>query len=162
MAGRSTADRPPQGLDAHHLGVWRHAYRCLVEQESWAWEQAPLLSEYVHALQSAQEARDGFRWLERLVDHIERLTEGDADAVDWEALSRITGRLERIAAGLPVQWDRHAKRAAALADQLALTPRGRKAAGIGEQRDDEPQPADPFDEIDAHDEVGERRRARTG
>lgn len=33
-------------------------------------------------------------------------------------------------AGRGPDWDRHAKRAAGLADQLALTPRGRKAVGI--------------------------------
>lgn len=38
-------------------------------------------------------------------------------------------------------WDRHVKRASALADQLALTPRGRKAAGVGESED---VPEDPF------------------
>lgn len=55
----------------------------------------------------------------------------------------------------PTEWDRHAKRAAALADQLALTPRGRKAVGIVEGDD---QPADPFAEF-ARDELAERRRS---
>lgn len=39
------------------------------------------------------------------------------------------------------EWDRCVKRAMALADQLALTPRGRKAAGIG---DNESEAADEF------------------
>lgn len=53
------------------------------------------------------------------------------------------------------QWDRHAKRASALADQLALTPRGRKAVGVGDTNAD--VAADPFDELD---EVSARRQAR--
>jgi hypothetical protein len=35
------------------------------------------------------------------------------------------------------KWDRATRRAGVLADQLALTPRGRKAAGIGEPDSDE-------------------------
>lgn len=46
-----------------------------------------------------------------------------------------------------------------LADQLCLTARGRKAAGIGEQSDDEPE--DPFAAIDAHDELAEKRKTKT-
>ena len=44
--------------------------------------------------------------------------------------------------GRGTDWDRHAKRASAFADQLALTPRGRKAAGIGGNDD---AVADPFE-----------------
>lgn len=156
------AEQPPEGLDAHHLGVWRHCLRTLKEQDTWSWELAPLLAEYVYALQGAKDARDGWGWLGKLEQHIERLADSaDPDSVDWAALSRVTSRLDRIAGGIPVQWDRHTKRAAALADQLALTPRGRKAAGIGEHDDEEP--VDPFDEIDgARDELAERRQKRAG
>lgn len=59
----------------------------------------------------------------------------------------------------PTEWDRHAKRAAALADQLALTPRGRKAVGVGD-KDDEPEAADPFAALDQGDELAKRRTAR--
>jgi hypothetical protein len=83
--------------------------KVLKEQGTWAWELAPLLAEYVHALQAAD-------WCRRNDE--------------------------------PTQWDRHAKRAAALADQLALTPRGRKAVGVGDQDDSDAQPADPFAAID--------------
>jgi len=134
-----TAERPPKGLDAHHLGIWRHALKTLQAQESWAWELAPLLAEYVYALMAARDAREGFAWLERLADRA-------SEDVDFVMLAKIAG-------GLPVAWDRHAKRASALADQLALTPRGRKAVGIGEQSD---QPADPFSALD---ELARRREA---
>ena len=55
------------------------------------------------------------------------------------------------------QWDRHVKRAAALADQLALTPRGRKAAGIVE---DASEPGSPFAAFLKADELSARRQAR--
>lgn len=58
--------------------------------------------------------------------------------------------------GEATQWDRHAKRAAALADQLVLTPRGRKAVGVGDQ-DDDAEDADPFAGLD---ELAPRREAR--
>jgi hypothetical protein len=55
------------------------------------------------------------------------------------------------------KWDRAAKRAQSLADQLALTARGRKAAGVAILEDD--QPGDPFAALDAEDELARRRRA---
>lgn len=55
--GLATAETPPQGLDAYWLGVWRHALKTLKEQKSWAWEQKPLLDEYVFALIEADRAR---------------------------------------------------------------------------------------------------------
>lgn len=51
-------------------------------------------------------------------------------------------------------YDRHVKRAMALADQLALTPRGRKAAGVGE-----PAGKAPADSFDGLDELAARRGA---
>ncbi len=159
--GVPTAEQPPEGLDAHHLGVWRHCLKVLKDQGSWDWELAPLLAEYVYALMGAKSARDGWEWLGKFEQHVERLADSsDPDSVDWTALSRVTARLDRIAGGMPVQWDRHTERAAALADQLALTARGRKAAGIGESDDE--QPADPFAEIDAADELAERRGRADG
>lgn len=116
MASRSTAETPPEGLDAAHLGIWRHALKVLKEQGTWAWELAPLLGEYVHALQAAD-------WCRR----------------NDEATN----------------WDRHTKRAAGLADQLALTPRGRKAVGCGEDE----QPTDPFARFSPRDELAARRGA---
>ena len=58
--------------------------------------------------------------------------------------------------GEDTRWDRHAKRAAGLADQLALTPRGRKAAGlVGTDEAEE----DPLERFAASDELASRRRA---
>lgn len=133
MAPLPTVERPPKGLTAYWTGTWRRALKTLKEQGTWAPEQKPLLDEYVHALRGAEEARKGFAWL----DHLE-------DAVASEEVDFIS--LRTIATGLPTQWDRHTKRAAALADQLALTPRGRKAisfsSGEGEK------PADPLSGMD--------------
>jgi hypothetical protein len=53
-----TAERPPVGLSADWLGVWRHALKVMKQQESWTWEQAPLLAEYVYALREAKTARE--------------------------------------------------------------------------------------------------------
>lgn len=109
MAPKPAAERCPPGLEADFVHVFDHALKVLKEQGTWAWELAPLLAEYVHALQAAD-------WCRRNDE--------------------------------PTQWDRHSKRAAALADQLALTPRGRKAVGVGDQDDSDAQPASPFDELD--------------
>ena len=111
--------------------------KVLKEQGSWSWEQKPLLDEYVYALMGAEQARTGFKWLDALERYAESADE--LPEVAWSTLGK-------IASGLPVQWDRHTKRAMALADQLALTERGRKAVGVGEQDSDEP--ADPFADLD--------------
>src|SRR4051812_31340817 len=106
-----TAERPPKGLSAYWLGVWRHALKTLQVQGTWAWEQRPLLDEYVYALMEAERCRVGFGWL----DALERYA-GDADElpeVAWVTLRQIAG-------AIPGQWDRHTKRAAGLADQLIL------------------------------------------
>lgn len=118
MPAVPTAERPPEGLDAYWLGAWRHALKTLKEQGTWAWEQKPLLDEYVLALVASASARNQ-----------------GADSV----------------------WDKHSKRASALADQLALTPRGRKAINLASNDDDEP--ADPFAEFGQEDELAQRRKA---
>src|SRR3954447_958198 len=117
MPSRPTAERPPKGLNSYWTHVWNHALKVLKEQGTWAWELKPLLDEYVFALRGAEATRDGFKWL----DALERYAD-DADdlpEIAWTVLRQVAG-------GLPTQWDRHTKRAATLADQLALTPRGRK------------------------------------
>lgn len=85
------AEIQPKGLDAYWSHVWNHVLKVLKEQGTWAWEQRPIVDEYVFALAHAQIARE-------------------------------TGEMK--------VWDTLSKRASALADQLALTPRGRKAAAI--------------------------------
>lgn len=134
-----TAERPPEGLNAYWLGVWRHALKQLQDQGSWAWEQKPLLDEYVYALKAAEDARKGFKWLDALEVYAE-----NADDLPEIAWSTLRG----IASGLPNVWDRHAKRAMALADQLALTDRGRKAADIHDGDEaEEPSGLDALDNV---------------
>lgn len=113
----------------------------LKEQGTWAWEQKPLLDEYVFALKGAEDAREGFRWLDALESYADDAD--DLPEITWAVLQRLAGNL-------PTQWDRHAKRAAALADQLALTPRGRKAVGVGYEDIDAPA-------VSAIDELAARR-----
>lgn len=150
MAGVPTAERPPRGLNAYWHNVWKHALKTLKQQGTWAWEQKPLLDEYVYALRAGEQARIGFEWL----DALEVYAKANADElpdIAWSTLGKIAG-------GLPTQWDRHTKRAAALADQLALTPRGQKAV-IASGNDDAPEAKDPFGEFD--DEVAQARKRRT-
>lgn len=146
--GTPTAERPPRGLDANWLGVWRHALKTLQEQGSWAWEQAPLLAEYVYALREAEKARESLPALARELGVWLRDHPGDQTPVAWTTVGK-------IASGAPVQWDRHVKRAMALADQLALSDRGRRAAGQG-AGEPEPEP----DDLDLLDELAPRREAR--
>lgn len=143
MPAVPVAERPPKGLNAYWLGVWRHALKTLKAQGSWAWEQRPLLDEYVYALMGAKEARDGFKWLESLEEYVDA-NSADMPAISWTVLGQ-------TASGLPTLWDKHTKRAAALADQLALTPRGRKAANLGNSDEG---PADPLAGLD---ELAQRR-----
>jgi hypothetical protein len=149
--GVPTAEKPPKGLNAYWLGVWRHALKTLKEQGTWAWEQRPLLDEYVYAMKAAQEARQGFDWLDALESYA-KANASEMELPDWRALAQITS-------ALPTMWDKHAKRAAALADQLALTPRGRKAIGMKrEEGKDGEQDNDPFAGLD--DEVARKRKAK--
>jgi hypothetical protein len=148
MAPRPTFERPPSGLDSYWTHVWEHALRLSKEQGTWGAEIKPLLDEYVFALRAAQATRDGFAWLAALERYAEDAE--DLPEIAWTTLGQIAG-------GLPTQWDRHAKRAAALADQLALTARGRKAIGLASDDEDRP-PEDPFSEVD---ELAPRREART-
>lgn len=147
MAPRATADRPPKGLDSYWTHVWDCARDVMVEQRTWAWELKPLLDEYVFALRAAQATRHGFKWLEALEEYAENADE--LPEIAWTVLGQIAG-------GLPTQWDRHTKRAAALADQLALTPRGRKAVGVGNGNASEEED----DPLGLDDELAPRRAAR--
>ena len=144
MTGIPTEDRPP-AIKMPWLRVWRDALAALKESDVWSPEMRPLLDEYVLALKGAQDARDGFAWLEHLESAVA------SDEIDWVVLSR-------IASGLPTAWDRHVKRAAALADQLCLTPRGRKAAGLVEREGDGDDVSDPFAALD---ELAPRREAKS-
>jgi hypothetical protein len=132
-----SAERPPHGLDAYWLGVWRHGLKTLKAQGTWAWEQKPLLDEYVFALRAAEATRKGFGWLKALEEYAENADE--LPDIAWSVLGKIAG-------GLPTQWDRHVKRASMLADQLALTDRGRKAIDLVDD-DDETKP-EGFDALD--------------
>lgn len=111
----------------------------LKDQGTWCWEQKPLLDEYVFALRAAEATRDGFGWLEALERHVDN---AEAPEIAWDVL-------KQVAAGLPTQWDRHTKRAMALADQLVLTPRSRKAHGIFDDGDEDESGQDPFAGLDA-------------
>jgi hypothetical protein len=146
-----TAETPPKGLDAYWLGVWRHVLKTLKEQGTWAWEQRPLVDEYVYAMKAAQDARRGFKWLDALEVYASEHRD-QMELPDWRALAQITG-------ALPATWDKHAKRAAALADQLALTPRGRKAAGLKREESKDGNENDPFAELD---EFTQKREAKAG
>ncbi len=136
----SSVERPP-GLPAPWLDVWRGALKAMKEHGTWAPAMRPLLDEYVFALRAASDAREGFAGLDRLEDA------AASEEIDWVAL-------RQVATGLPVQWDRHVKRAAALADQLGLTLRGRMAAGSTANM---AAATDPFAKLD---ELSQRRRKR--
>jgi hypothetical protein len=139
MAPRPTAERPPRGLNAYWTHVWDHALKVLRDQGTWAWEQKPLLDEYVYALRAAERTRDGFAWLDALERYVDDAD--DVPEIAWTVLGQIAG-------GLPAQWDRHVKRATGLADALVLTPRSRKAHGIGSEDEDEaPGPFAALDQL---------------
>jgi hypothetical protein len=146
MARLPTAERPPSGLNSYWTHVWNHALNVLQEQGTWAWELKPLLDEYVFALRGAQDARKGFAWLDALSEYANRNAD-EVPEIAWESLRQIAG-------ALPMQWDRHTKRAAALADALILTPAARKRHGIG----NDPQAP----EVSVVDQLAQRRAGRAG
>jgi len=142
MAAIPTLEKPP-GLREPWLGIWRATLTDLKASGAWRVALRPILDEYVYALRGASNARAGFAWLNHLEDAVA------SEEVDWQVLSQ-------IAAALPAQWDRDTRRASALADQLALTPRGRKAGGLGGKADkDKPEPK--RDSFEALDELAPRR-----
>ena len=141
MAAVPTAERPPKGLSAEWLGVWRHALRVMKEQGTWAWELKPLLDEYVYALVAAERAREGFAWLDALEEYADA-NAGEVPEIAWSVLREIAG-------GLPTQWDRHTKRASVLADKLVLTPEAKRRHGIRAE-EDEPDADDPFAALDGN------------
>ncbi|QEC49659.1 hypothetical protein FSW04_20145 [Baekduia soli] len=57
MGATPTFERPPAGLDAHWLGVWRTALKALKAAGTWDQALYPLLVEYLRALQAADAAR---------------------------------------------------------------------------------------------------------
>ena len=138
MAPRPTAERPPSGLNSYWTHVWDHALDVMKDQGTWGWELKPLLDEYVFALRAAEATRDGFDWLDALERYAENAD--DLPEIAWTTLREIAG-------SLPTQWDRHTKRAAALADKLILTPEAQKRHGIFDE-DDEPE--DGFDALDGN------------
>jgi hypothetical protein len=146
-----TAETPPPGLNAYWLGVWRHVLTVLKEQGTWAWEQRPLVDEYVFALKAAEDARRGFDWLDSLEKYAEDAD--DLPEIAWTVL-------RQIATGLPGMWDKHSKRASGLADQLALTPRGRKPLKL--KTSEEGDGAESKDPFAALDEFTQAREAKAG
>lgn len=126
-----TAERPPEGLDAYWLGVWRHALKTLKAQETWAWEQKPLLDEYVFALEEAATSRD--------------LAKSDPyHETDKGLLHPHPGF---------AQADRAARRAIVFADTLKLTPEQQRRLTTGGNESD-----DPMDALE--DELAPRRSAK--
>lgn len=126
-----SAERPPKGLNADWLGVWRHALKALKDQGTWCWEQRPLLDEYVYALRAAEDARVGFGWLDKLEEEA-------TESVDLLLL-------KQIATGLPAQWDRHVKRANQLAHTLLLTEKARKEHGLSGNDDGDTNSSPMYD-----------------
>lgn len=133
MSSVPTAERPPEGLSAYWLGVWRHALKVLKEQGTWAWEQRPLLDEYVFALREARVSRELAE-----VDPYHPTTAG--------SLQPHPGF---------VQADRAARRAVLLAGTLKLTPEEQRKLVAT----DGSAAADPFAEFD---ELAQARARRSG
>lgn len=143
MPPTPTLERPPAGIadDAYWLGVWRRSLKTLKDRELWNQGLHPLLVEYLEALRASEQAREGFDEL------LAALKDSYCGEIDWQALTVLS-------TSLPAAWDKHAKRAAALADALGLSSRGAKAAGAitpaekakaAEKKSDD---ADPFGDLD--------------
>lgn len=111
------AETPPFGLTAYWLGVWRHALKVMKEQDSWAWEQKPLLDEYVAALVEAEGAR--------------QLAKEDPYHETEKGLLHPHPGF--------AQADRASRRAVVLAGTLLITPEAQRAHGLDEPGEEEPK-----------------------
>jgi len=126
MAGKPSAERPPAGLSAHWTHTWTHALKVLKAQGTWAWEQKPLLDEYVFALRESQTARE--------------LAEADPyHETDKGLLHPHPGF---------AQADRAARRALVLADALKLTPEQQRKLGTTSSDEPEDEWADLYGDSD--------------
>ena len=131
MAPRPAAERAPTGLGSHWLHTWEHALKVLKAQETWAWEQKPLLDEYVMALREARTSRE--------------LAEADPyHETDKGLLHPHPGF---------AQADRAARRAVLLADTLKLTPEQQRKLNARDAGE-----SDPMDALE--DELAPRRQRR--
>lgn len=146
-------EKCPKGLGASWSATWRLTRDELKEAGTFSASMRPLLDEFVFALKAAEEARVGFRWLDSLEDYAERDPNDNLPEIAWTVL-------RQIATGLPTVWDKHAKRASALADQLGLSPKAQRALGKKLEGGKDGKQDDPFAALD--DEVGAKRKAKAG
>jgi hypothetical protein len=152
--GVPSIEKCPSGLDPKWSATWRLTRDELKEAGTFSASMRPLLDEFVFALKAAEEARIGFRWLDSLEQYAEASDPDDLPEIAWTVL-------RQIATGLPVVWDKHAKRASALADQLGLSPKAQRALGRKlEGGKDGEQDTNPFSGLD--DEVSAKRKAKVG
>lgn len=149
--GVASIEKCPAGLDPKWSATWRLTRDELKEAGTFSASMRPLLDEFVFALKGAEDARIGFGWLDALEIYASE-NESEMEIPDWRALAQISG-------SLPTQWDKHAKRASALADQLGLSPKAQRSLGKKlEGGKDGKQDTDPFSGLD--DEVSAKRQAK--
>lgn len=146
--GVPSIEKCPDGLGPRWNATWRLTRDELKDAGTFSASMRPLLDEFVFALKAAEDARLGFDWL----DSLERYAEDSEDLpeIAWTVL-------RQIATGLPVVWDKHAKRASALADLLGLSPKAAKALGKKAEGEDGNQDSDPFAGLSELDQARQRR-----
>lgn len=120
-----TVERPPEGLDATWLGVWRGLIVEAKAAGTWSPALWPHAVEYVHALRLARE--------HRLL--------AEAEPVETNRESGLT----HMHAGF-ADARAQGKRATELADLLGLTPRARKALAL--KAEEKPEEPDAFNQAD--------------
>ena len=147
--GVPSIEKCPKGLGPQWSAIWRLTRDELKDAGTFTASMRPLLDEFVFALKAAEEARVGFKWLDSLEQYAEEAEE--LPEIAWTVL-------RQIATGLPVVWDKHAKRASALADLLGLSPKAARALGKNVEGPDANKDADPFAGLD---ELDKKRRGRT-
>lgn len=147
--GVPSIEKCPEGLGPNWNAIWRLTRDELKDAGTFSASMRPLLDEFVFALKGAEDARVGFGWLDALKVYASE-NASEMELPDWRALAQIAG-------GLPNQWDKHAKRAAVLADLLGLSPKAAKALGKKAEGEDGDQDSDPFAGLD---ELDAKRRGR--
>lgn len=156
MAGHTSIERCPSNLPKRWQAIWRQARDEMKEAGTFTAAMRPLLDEYVYAMQAAEDARKGFKWLDALEVYAHE-NAAELELPDWRALAQITG-------SLPSMWDKHVKRAADLAGLLGLTPKAQrdlKRKTTGKDGGDGDSKPDPFAALDGSgDELAPRRRRR--
>jgi phage terminase small subunit len=157
MARIPNIEKPP-GIKEPYLGMWRLALADLKDSGLWRGTVRPLLCEYIDCYRLAHEHRAIAETAVQTIHHRANKAAGEEawDEVLPAGVRRSTeSNLDSLHPGF-ASADREMKRAIALANELGLTPKARKALAVEAAE----APSEPS-VIGRLDELAQARRRRS-